>query len=75
MTIVTKGIINMPFDLAMGDELTRRQFHQTVQARIVELEALVERAFKDGVAYGTNVAVEDVELAWLQSKVKAELEG
>jgi hypothetical protein len=42
-------------------------------ARAEKAEALVERAFRDGVAYATNVNVKDVCLAWEQSQVRAAL--
>ena len=43
--------------------------------RIEALERLVERAFRDGIAYAGNVVVTDVDLAWEQSRVRAELRG
>ena len=42
-------------------------------ARAEKAEALVERAFRDGVAYATNVNVRDADLAWEQSQVRAAL--
>lgn len=37
------------------------------------VEELVERAFKDGLAYGSNVECADPETAWMQSRVRASL--
>lgn len=42
MGIVTEGILNMPFDLAMGDEFMRRQYYSTVRAEIAGLQEQVE---------------------------------
>lgn len=39
MTVVTEGILGMPFELAMADQLTARQFYVTARSRIAELEA------------------------------------
>lgn len=41
--------------------------------RAEKAEALVERAFRDGIAYASNVNVTDVDLAWEQSQVRAAL--
>lgn len=38
MSEITRGVIGMPFDLAMSSELSRRQFHQIAQALFAESE-------------------------------------
>ena len=40
---------------------------------IAELSPLIEQAFRDGVAYGTNVQSADVDLAWEHSSIRAAL--
>jgi hypothetical protein len=40
MSEITKGVIGMPFDLAMGSEFSRRQFHCRAQGLLVECERL-----------------------------------
>lgn len=42
MGVVTEGIIAMPYELAMADELTRMQFYQTVTSEIATLRARLE---------------------------------
>lgn len=37
--------------------------------------ALVEHAFRDGLAYGNNVEDADPDLAWQQSRVRAMIEA
>jgi len=39
MGVVTEGILAMPYELAMADELTRMQFYQTVKAELATLRA------------------------------------
>jgi hypothetical protein len=41
------------------------------QGRIYELEELVERAFRDGLAYGGNVENADPDVAWQHSKARS----
>lgn len=41
MGTVTEGILNMPLEMAMADELIRRQFYQTVQAELSRLRVEV----------------------------------
>ena len=43
------------------------------ESRFSQAADLVEQAFRDGIAYATNVKVDSVDLAWEQSKVKAQL--
>lgn len=40
MSEITKGVIGMPFELAMGSELSRRQFHSAAQELLAENLAL-----------------------------------
>jgi outer membrane murein-binding lipoprotein Lpp len=40
MSEITKGVIGMPFDLAMGSELSRRQYHARAQELLAENERL-----------------------------------
>lgn len=49
---------------------------RTIARAAIEATApLVERAFKDGLAYAGNVHNPDPELAWQQSRVRASLQG
>lgn len=47
---------------------------EAAEQRVQKLEALVEQAFRDGLAYGSNVASADPDLAWQQSRVRAALQ-
>lgn len=47
MSDVTDGIIAMPFELAMGTEVARRQFHGCAVAEINRLKAELECARGD----------------------------
>ena len=40
MSEITRAAIGMPFDLAMGSELSRRQFHSIAQALLIERDQL-----------------------------------
>ncbi|MCY1462323.1 hypothetical protein D3C76_932060 [compost metagenome] len=40
MSEITRGVIGMPFDMAMGSELSRRQFHGRAQGLQVEFDHL-----------------------------------
>ena len=40
MSEITRAVIGMPFDLAMGSEMSRRQFHGRAQALLVENDRL-----------------------------------
>jgi hypothetical protein len=40
MSEITRGVIGMPFKLAMGSEMSRRQFHACAQEVFVEKERL-----------------------------------
>lgn len=48
---------------------------KTTRAAISELSPLIEQAFRDGVAYGTNVQSADVDLAWEHSSIRAAIMG
>lgn len=41
----------------------------------IEQAGLIEQAFKDGLAYGTNVEAADPDLAWQQSRINAMLQS
>ena len=38
--VMTQGIIGMPLEMAMGDELSRRQFHSRAQALLADYTRL-----------------------------------
>ncbi|MDD0974847.1 hypothetical protein [Pseudomonas fontis] len=40
MSEITRGAIGMPFEMAMGSELSRRQFHSIAQALLAERDQL-----------------------------------
>jgi hypothetical protein len=40
MSEITRGVIGMPFDMAMGSDLSRRQFHSVAQGLLAEVDAL-----------------------------------
>lgn len=42
-------------------------------ARITEIEKAVEQAFRDGLAYGSNVENADPDIAWGHSRARAAL--
>ena len=48
---------------------------QQAEAALSAIEPTIEQAFKDGLAYGTNVADADPDMAWQQSRIRAELES
>lgn len=61
--------------LAAGSMRTGEQYRAmlTASPSPYGVEELVERAFKDGLAYGSNVEGADPETAWMQSRVRASL--
>lgn len=40
--LMDRAVIGMPYEMAMGDELSRRQFYARAQALLAEREALRE---------------------------------
>lgn len=40
MSEITRGAIGMPYEMAMGSELSRRQFHSIAQALLAERDQL-----------------------------------
>lgn len=48
---------------------------QAAEVERDRLAALVEQAFRDGIAYATNTVVTDVDLAWAQSRAREALRG
>lgn len=62
--VMTQGIIGMPFDLAMSNELSRRQFHGRAQSLLSDYDALAaELATVKKVAYGNLELMEDRDAA------------
>lgn len=57
------------------DDEVRDVYRRHARAAIEATAPLVERAFKDGLAYAGNVHNPDPELAWQQSRVRASLQG
>ncbi|MBB1614476.1 hypothetical protein A9978_18725 [Pseudomonas sp. UMC65] len=41
MSEITRGVISMPFEMAMGSELSRRQFHSIAQSLLIERDLLL----------------------------------
>ena len=64
MGVVTEGIIAMPYELAMADELTRMQFYQTVTSEIATLRARLE-----------TVEAETIERAVKRIKADKDIQG
>jgi len=56
------------------DEANRNRCRSYARAALEATAPLVERAFKDGLAYAGNVHNPDPELAWQQSRVRASLQ-
>ena len=67
MSEITRAAIGMPFEMAMENELSRRQFHSIAQALLAERDRL--RAENAGLRTGYE-AYEQVN-----AELKAEVEG
>ena len=68
--IMTQCIIGMPYDLAMGDELSRRQFHSRAQELLADYAALESelaklRAGQEPVAV-VDKHVPSAEIQWTE---------
>jgi hypothetical protein len=59
-------------DADEGEKLNA-EFLAHSDSRVEAAEALVEQAFRDGLAYGTNVENADPDLAWQQSRARSSL--
>ena len=69
MSEITRGVIGMPFDMAMGSDLSRRQFHSRAQSLLAEIERL-RTAEGDAMTY--KAGMENV--AQQRDQLKAECE-
>jgi len=54
-----------------GDWTVVEQVARAIMAAEKRGEDLVERAFRDGLAYGTNVISADPDVAWEHSSIRA----
>lgn len=74
MSEITRGVIGMPFDMAMGSDLSRRQFHSVAQGLLAEIDRL-RTAEGDAMTYKAgmeNVAQQRDQLKVELEKVKAD---
>lgn len=69
MSEITRGVIGMPFDLAMGSELSRRQFHSIARGLLAENDRL-RTAEGDAITY--KAGMENVAQQRDQLKVENE---
>ena len=70
MSEITRGVIGMPFDMAMGSDLSRRQFHSRAQSLLAEIDRL-RTAEGDAMTY--KAGMENV--AQQRDQLKAEVEA
>lgn len=69
MSEITRGVIGMPFDMAMDSELSRRQFHAIAQELLAEIDRL-RTAEGDAMTY--KAGMENV--AQQRDQLKVELD-
>lgn len=60
--------------LAASKARSTTEVEVTAEARCKRLEAQVEQAFRDGLAYATNVVVTDADEAWRTSRARLALQ-
>ena len=53
----------------------RNRCREQARAAMHELAPVIERAFRDGLAYGSNVRGADPDTAWAHSLVKATVDA
>jgi hypothetical protein len=53
----------------------RADLHGDMEAALSAIEPIIAQAFRDGLAYGNNVAQADPDLAWQQSRIRVDLES
>ena len=64
MSEITRGVIGMPFDMAMESELSRRQFHSIAQELLQDFGRVT--AERDGLQLALNTAdqtIDDLQIA------------
>lgn len=61
------------WDMVTEDD--RNRCHEYARAAAVEFAPLIERAFRDGLAYGTNVLATNPDITWRHSVVKAMIDA
>lgn len=57
------------------DKSHKAPYLTDARAAIEIIQPLVERAFRDGIAYASNCTVTDIDEAWRTSSVRAEMMG
>ena len=63
------GIAKMPYEMAMGDELSRRQFYSNTQRLAAALEAA-----QMGLRYAVRVWVLSDEIEWSEEEIDKAVE-
>uniref|UniRef100_A0AAU6W2A4 Uncharacterized protein n=1 Tax=Pseudomonas phage Orisa03 TaxID=3138542 RepID=A0AAU6W2A4_9VIRU len=68
MSEITRAVIGMPFEMAMENDLSRRQFHSRAQNLLAENEALQSqlRAFT-GSAYPVSTDINERGYNWSEA--------
>lgn len=61
----------LAMEWVLGDETRETTIAKAIMAAEKRGEDLVERAFRDGLAYGTNVSSADPDVAWEHSSIRA----
>jgi len=72
MSEITRGAISMTFEMAMGSELSRRQFHSIAQALLTESEAMAKRLLIIDIVHGPKAEMRWTSLAAERDQLKAE---
>lgn len=73
MGVVTDGILNMPFDMAMDDKLSQRQFYDTVRSEIADLRAALTAALSQSEAGQEGAHPDDIAVDRFATAMKAKL--
>lgn len=68
--MLTTGVCDLPERLDAAESRAA-----ALEQEVVRLGALVERAFRDGLTYATNVVVTDPDAAWQFSRARAALQA
>lgn len=73
MSIMTKGIIGMPYTIAMNSEMSRRQFYSHAQVLLAESDRLAEeydKAWRHDLNDKNNVQALTAEVVRLSSEIE-----
>lgn len=70
--VITQAIIGMPFDMAMNDELSRRQFHSRAQDLLADYAAL-ESKYAELREVAIKLEQANAGIAQLNGEMRAEL--